>query len=69
MNITELLEGEHAIIDNCDHKRLSEYGLVKDTHILIYKKFSNMTCIYIRGAIIACRNDDLEDITVDYDKR
>jgi Fe2+ transport system protein FeoA len=62
MNITNLLEGEYATIDSCDNKRLMEHGFVKGTPIQIYKKLPNITCIYVRGAIIACRNYDLTDI-------
>jgi Fe2+ transport system protein FeoA len=68
MNITELLEGENAIIDSCNHRRLMEQGFTDNTPVHIYMKLPSMTCVYIRGTIIACRNKDLEDISVKYYK-
>lgn len=67
MNITELLEGEYGVVDSCSQRRLLEHGLVPDTKIYIYKKYSDMTCICVRGAVIACRNNDLKDITVKHE--
>ena len=64
MDITELVEGEYARVESCDNRRLMEHGLVPDTPVQIYKKISGMTCIAVRGAIIACRDYDLGKITV-----
>ncbi|HIH32237.1 TPA: hypothetical protein HA235_06015 [Candidatus Woesearchaeota archaeon] len=64
MDITGLLEGDIALVEECQNRRLMEHGFVRDTPIQIYKKLPGITCVQVRGAIIACRDYDLAKITV-----
>lgn len=63
-NITDLLEGEVAVVSDCTCHRLLEHGFVPGTRIIIYKKFSEITSVYLRGAVIAARNNDYQKVTV-----
>lgn len=64
MNITDLLEGDYAIIKDCDHYRLLEHGFTNGTKINIYKKINGVTCVYLRGAVIGVRDEELKDVFV-----
>lgn len=58
IGIHDLKEGDHAIVRDCDHHRLLEYGFVEGTHVQVYKKLDGITCISARGAIIASRDSE-----------
>jgi len=63
-SIKDLIEGEKAIIFSCDDRCLLENGFVEGTPIEIYKKISGMTCVYLRGAIIAARDKEYEKVLI-----
>ena len=62
--IIDLIEGEKAIVVDCGNWRLLEHGFIPGTKVVIYKKFFGLTSVYLRGAVIACRNKDYEKVTV-----
>jgi Fe2+ transport system protein FeoA len=64
MKINNLNEKETAVIKECNNKHLLQHGFTPNTNIYVYKKFSNIMCFLIRGAIIAVRNSDCESIEV-----
>ena len=64
MSIDELKVNEAGVIIDCTDFRLMEHGFVKGTPFYIYKKIYGMTCIHIRGAIIAFRNNMCRQILV-----
>ena len=65
MNINKLKEGEWGKVANCTNPRLLEHGCIPGTEILLYNKNSHTTCIYLRGAILACRKSDLLGLDVE----
>lgn len=62
LKIVEMKEGDKGIITYCDDKNLIINGLVKDTYFEIYKHISGVTCIALRGTVIAFRNSDIENV-------
>jgi Fe2+ transport system protein FeoA len=66
MNITELKIGETAIVSKCDNLRLMEHGFTVGTQVSVYNKVSqHITCINIRGTVLACRNYECQEIEVE----
>lgn len=63
-NIGDLIEGEKAIIKDCVNYRLLEHGFVPGTQIEIYKKVNGITSVYLRGAIIACRDSEAKEVYI-----
>ncbi|PJE81211.1 hypothetical protein COU58_03930 [Candidatus Pacearchaeota archaeon CG10_big_fil_rev_8_21_14_0_10_32_42] len=63
-SIVDLLEGEKAIVLKCNCEKLLQHGFVPGTYIKIYKKISGVTSVFLRGAIIACRDEDYKNITI-----
>lgn len=63
-SIKDLVEGDKATVLSCEDLRFMEEGFVEGTQIEVYKKFPGITCVYLRGAIIAARDKDYEKILV-----
>jgi len=64
MKIYELKENEYFTIKDCNSNRLLAMGFVPNTKVKIYKKYSNIVCCYLRGAIIALRKSDCDEIEI-----
>ncbi|MBS3085002.1 ferrous iron transport protein A [Candidatus Pacearchaeota archaeon] len=64
-SISDLTEGESTVITSCNNLRLLEHGFVPKTSITVYKKFLGLTCVSLRGAIIACRDKDYQEVSVE----
>ena len=65
MSINDLKLGDTAIISKCDTHRLIEHGFTVGTQVTIYSKTSHITCINLRGTILACRKSDCAGIEVE----
>ncbi|PJC45519.1 hypothetical protein CO037_01060 [Candidatus Pacearchaeota archaeon CG_4_9_14_0_2_um_filter_30_8] len=63
-SIKDLIEGEKAIISSCEDRKLLENGFVEGTPIEVYKKIYGITCVYIRGAIVAARDKEYEKVNI-----
>ena len=63
--ITDLVEGESGLVINCENSRLLEHGFVPGTFVKVYKKVSETTSVYLRGAIIAARDKNYELVFVE----
>lgn len=64
MSIDKLKIDEEGVITNCNNSLLMDHGFVKGTPFKVYAKASDITCIYIRGAILACRDSNCDCINV-----
>ncbi|MCM1545057.1 MAG: ferrous iron transport protein A [Ruminococcus sp.] len=70
--MTSLNEGELGIVDSVTaqssiRRRLQDIGLVKGTHVLCLQKsiFGDPVAYLIRDTVIAIRNEDAAQITID----
>jgi len=64
MNIDKMTENEYYVVTNCDVMRLLEHGFIPGTKIQIYKKIPGMISVFIRGTIIALREDEFKKISI-----
>ncbi len=65
MNINKLTQGEWGRVVECSDSRLLEHGCTPGTEILLYNKRSHIICICIRGAILACRQAELQYLDIE----
>ncbi|MCM1363730.1 MAG: ferrous iron transport protein A [Faecalibacterium sp.] len=70
--LTSLNEGDFGIVDSVTarssiRRRLQDIGLVKGTRVLCLQKsiFGDPVAYLVRDTVIAIRNEDAADITID----